>query len=960
MGDEVSKKTKSAFEKGLSQITSRLDDSLEEAKEQNDFLEGVPAIVDAIRNKQIEVRVYRKKKFHAKAYITHSKFDVVGSSALVGSSNFTYPGLHKNIELNIQIRREVEALQTWFEDHWEEAEDVTPDILRTIERHTHPYTPFEVYAKAMAEYFSRHELSVGEWEKTESVMYPVLDQYQKEGYQALMEISRRYKDALLCDGVGLGKTFIGMMVIERLLFERKRVALIVPKSARKDVWEAKINRYMPRALRQISTLFIYNHTDLLRGGNYPQFMQEIKEDFDAIVIDEAHHFRTRSAQRSQMLFDLADEKQMFFLTATPINNSLYDLMHLIEYFSRRKANYFAAAPLGIYTLRGHFRRMEKALDSLMGANGSGSVEIDSRSAEDILSRDDLFQALVVQRSRAYVKRSLKQSSRREVTFPRRHDPQVVDYSLAKTYGALLQNLEVAFNKEKPLLSLPIYYPLAYYRGDDATIDALEEGRQKQVVGLIRTLLLKRFESSAVSFETSCENLLLKLLYFVRLHSPKTADRWQGQHVELMARIREHLQQRGLGRGEDEEEFEDDVIPEEFKKKIEKLSEKEYDVTEIVMETMLDMDQLASFLDDLADFDPAKDDKLQSLIRLLQTDLVLQQHKVIIFTEYVTTARYLAQQLEAAGISPLDEVDSMTTRSRSDIIHAFSPYYNDSSSAELAERKLSETRVLIATDVLSEGLNLQDATCIINYDLHWNPVRLMQRIGRVDRRLEPDVEARIIANHPAVADIRGTARIWNFLPPDELNRILSLYQRVTHKTLRISKTFGIEGRKLLTPEDDYDALREFNQAYEGQTTSIEEMRLTNQALLQTYPDLEHRLSQMPLRVFSGKSHPSSDTEAVFFCYLLPVKDTDTGDWSDEAGFTRWYLYDLASEKISGDSARIFELIRCQPETPRRREIPKPTLSDIRQKMDKYITNSYLKKVQAPVGVKGKLLAWMELS
>ena len=214
MGDEVGKRTKKAFEEGLLLITDKLDGSLESAKEIDDFLTSVPAIVEAIKTAHIQARIYRQKKFHAKAYITHSKFDVVGSSALVGSSNFTLPGLFQNIELNIQIRREVEELQEWYERHWNEAEDVTPEILRVIERHTRDYTPFEVYAKAMAEYFRSHELSVGEWEKSESVIYPILSQYQKEGYQALIEIARRYNGALLCDGVGLGKTFIGLMVME--------------------------------------------------------------------------------------------------------------------------------------------------------------------------------------------------------------------------------------------------------------------------------------------------------------------------------------------------------------------------------------------------------------------------------------------------------------------------------------------------------------------------------------------------------------------------------------------------------------------------------------------------------------------------------------------------------------------------------------------------------------------------
>jgi len=153
MGDEVSKRTMQAFEDALHMITAKLDASIEDAKDEDDFLSGVPAIVDAIRKGQIETRVYRRKKFHAKAYITHSKLNVVGSAALVGSSNFTLPGLQQNIELNIQIQREVDQLQEWYERHWEEAEDVTPDILKVIERHTHEYAPFDVYIRAMAAYF---------------------------------------------------------------------------------------------------------------------------------------------------------------------------------------------------------------------------------------------------------------------------------------------------------------------------------------------------------------------------------------------------------------------------------------------------------------------------------------------------------------------------------------------------------------------------------------------------------------------------------------------------------------------------------------------------------------------------------------------------------------------------------------------------------------------------------------
>ncbi|MFC2053490.1 helicase-related protein [Chloroflexota bacterium] len=961
MGDEVSRRTKKAFEDALAGITEKLDASIEAAKDDDDFLSGVPAIVEAIQSGKIEARVYRKKKFHAKAYITHAKYDVVGSSALVGSSNFTFPGLHNNVELNVQLRREVEELQEWYETHWEQAEDVSPDILRTIERHIREYMPFDVYARAMVAYFRSHELSVSEWEKTESRMYGVLDQYQREGYHRLMQIGAHHKGALLCDGVGLGKTFIGLMVIERLLFERKTVALFVPKAARDDLWEVKLRRYLPKARGRLTNLVVYNHTDLLREGDYQDFMQEVAEEVDAIVVDEAHHFRNTSSQRYRKFFEITKGKQIFLLTATPINNTLYDLLHLIELFSRRQPDYFRDAPLGLYSLLGHFRKMEAALEILVGGHGVDEIEIDPVAAEEILSKDDLFQSLVVQRSRAYVKRSLAQEGGNQVSFPVREDPRVADYSLAKTYGGLLDRLKEAFNKREPLVSLPIYYPLAYYIGDDPDIDPLAEGRQRQVVGLIRTLLLKRFESSAIAFEASCEYLLFKLLYFVRIHSeynPRTVKRWENQHAALLERIFGHLKERGLFNQDREEELEDDIIPEEFKKKIEKLDDEEYNVSAIIMETLLDMDQLARFLDELQDFDPSKDDKLQTLIHMMQTDPNLRENKVLIFTEYQATARYIASELETAGIGPLAQVDGQK-KNASAAIHAFSPYYNESSSVELNEKGIPEIRVLVSTDVLAEGLNLQDATCIINYDLHWNPVRLMQRIGRVDRRLDQPVENQILIDHPELVDIRGTVHLWNFLPPEELNDILTLYERVTHKTLRISKTFGIEGRKLLTPQDDYDALREFNQHYEGTTSSTEEMYLTYQQLLQDYPDLVDRMRRMPLRLFSGKAHPSPNSKAVFFCYRLPAKDAISGKWDIDSSFTHWYIYDLDTEEINEDATQIFPVIQSDPDTPRKTATSHKTLSEIRHKLDQHITNTYLKKVQAPIGVNATLLAWMEL-
>jgi hypothetical protein len=668
------------------------------------------------------------------------------------------------------------------------------------------------------------------------------------------------------------------------------------------------------------------------------------------------------------LFDACEGKAVFFLTATPVNNSLLDLQHMIELFSRRQADYFKAAPLGIHSLPGHFRKMERALESVVaGGNGDGVV-INQKEAEDLLRNDNLFRSLVVQRSRGYVKASQLQFGGNQAIFPIRESPKLAEYSVKKTYGKLLTMINEAFSKTKPLFSLAIYYPLAYYKGSEP-VEAFDENRQKQVVGLIKVQFLKRFESSAFAFEQSCINLLYKLLAFVTKHSTakaeiKRLERWKAQNEEMLTYVQ--IGQAAL-HGEEAVE-EEDLITDEMLDVVEDLKRDDYAVEEILQESYLDLDQIAKFLEELRKFKPSQDDKLRALIKLLKTDPVLKKHKVLIFSEFMATARYLKRQLEEAGISGVDEVDSEDKRDRGDVIDRFSPYYNDSSTAELQAADLEESRVLISTDVLSEGLNLQDATRLINYDLHWNPVRLMQRIGRVDRRMNPEVEQRLVADHPDQKEIRGTVAYWNFLPPDELETLLSLYGKVSHKTLRISKTFGIEGKRLLRPEDDYDALKDFNQSYEGSTSKLEEMHLEFQKLLQENPELESRLNALPGRVFSGKAHPKEGTRAVFFCYALPAPPVQAGEakqqtaeeWTEAAGLTRWYLEDISTGKTLEEPSEILEFIRCLPATPRRQAIEPKTLTEIRPKIEKHIKNTYLRQVVAPIGVKARLKAWMELS
>ena len=233
---------------------------------------------------------------------------------------------------------------------------------------------------------------------------------------------------------------------------------------------------------------------------------------------------------------------------------------------------------------------------------------------------------------------------------------------------------------------------------------------------------------------------------------------------------------------------------------------------------------------------------------------------------------------------------------------------------------------------------------------------MQRIGRVDRRRTAEVEERLLQDHPELASDRENAYYWNFLPPTELEKLLALYKTVSRKTLRISKTFGIEGKKLLTPEDDYEALKDFNSQYEGETSADEEIALAYQQLLADNPDYPDMVAQLPKKMYSGKQ--ASTRKGFFFCYELPIKRADNS-WSDGDGLYKWYLLNDNNEIATEQPYEIWKAILCDKDEPRRLETDEERFSMARKAVEAHIKRNYMRTVQAPLGVKPRLVTWMQL-
>lgn len=697
----------------------------------------VEDLLQFLRQEGVQVKRYAGPFFHAKAYITDG-------TAIVGSSNFTHNGLTSNTELNAVHKEQpiVEEFSAWYTRMWHapESEDYKGTLIDLLERSQlggYPYTPYEVYIKALYTYFKDDLDSTPDIDPLRSIVE--LTAFQNEAFQKAQRILRRYHGVMVADAVGLGKTFVGKKLLELYAYYQRLRALIICPAQLQTMWEREIDE--SRIPARIVSMERLGQADL----DVSRFA-----DVEVIMVDESHNFRNAGTNRYNNLAKIVgsgDPKRVILLTATPISNTLWDLYHQLALFTRNNDGYFR--DVGIPSLRRYFREAE-------AAGGAGGTLF------------NLLEEVVIRRTRSFIQDNYPEATinGQPLRFPTRH-LDTIEYSLSETYSGLFDQIIAIIEQ----LHLPAYNAEGY-KQQQTRAERRQENANTALMGLLKTNLLKRFESSVEAFRISIHRLRSFEERFLREFE-------QGRLLQSGAhRVLLQLEEDG-----------DDLGLEQALERLQPVESAEYDLSRLRGDIQHDLATLDRVIALIEPITPVRDHKLEQFRAYLH-ELVGQ--KVIIFSYYRDTARYVWGQLRAdpklSAMRGTCLSSDVAPRERQRIIERFAPH-----SSRVSVDSAMEYDLLISTDVLSEGQNLQDAAHLINYDLHWNPTRMIQRAGRIDR----------------LGSVHTTITISNIFPDQELEALLRLVERLQDRLRAINETISLDASVLgeLIDERTFNTLRE---------------------------------------------------------------------------------------------------------------------------------------------------------
>ncbi|MEG4958799.1 MULTISPECIES: helicase-related protein [unclassified Microcoleus] len=757
--------------------------------------------------KKVQIRsVKQSNLLHGKMYhIAHNGSE----NAIMGSSNFTVRGLglgtkYNNIELNLEVdsKRDTRDLKAWFDELWNDAElieEVKQDVLLYLEQLYQNNTPEFIYYKTLFHIF---ETFLDDLEKSDILseqlhlfdteIWKALFEFQKDGVKAAINKIRRYNGCIIADSVGLGKTFEALAVIKYFERRNEKVLVLCPKKLRENwtVYQAQNNSDINPFIKDRFSYTVLSHTDLSRDSGWSGDinLETINwGNYDLVVIDESHNFRNNikskrdesgnliRKSRYEMLRDdiikSGVKTQVLLLSATPVNNDLKDLRNQLYLIAEGGDAAFSES-LGIASLR----------DTLADAQGKftkwAKKSRDRKTSELLEELSSAFfkllDELTIARSRKHIQKYYKDAIAQLGGFPERLKPISV-FPEIDLKGEFMSYEQLNSEISKYQLSLfnPSKYVLSRYRSvyeNKGVRNFKQSDRERCLIGMMKVNFLKRLESSIRSFAltmdrtvTKTEELEKKIKNFKQLQQSRDAN----QTVTFSDWMIEDL---------DDEELQDAM--QVGQKLIFQMAH--LDVETWLKDLKNDKEQLKKIYNSAQSISVERDAKLAELKELIAEKVkhpTTNKHgqpnrKVLVFTAFADTAVYLYEGLREWARVELKinlalvtggSAANKTTFGKNEFNHIltnFSPFAKKRAQI-LSMRQDGEIDLLIATDCISEGQNLQDCDYLINYDIHWNPVRIIQRFGRCDRIGSP--------NH--------TVQLINFWPTEDLDQYINLKNRV---------------------------------------------------------------------------------------------------------------------------------------------------------------------------------------
>lgn len=748
---EESKKQKTldfeSHQKTKEQLSVAVQQELENSEDTRDIQIATSKFIEFIKNGKIEFRAFPSENIHAKVYITRydPEEDRDFGRVITGSSNFSEAGFCAQREFNVELKDspDVKFALARFEELWEQGVDISQEYIETIETKTwlsEQITPYQLYLKLLYEHYKK-DLNAN---KEMEISYPngfMELNYQTQAVSEAQRILDEYNGVFLADVVGLGKTFMTSLLLQQI--PGKKLILCPP--VLKDYWDDTARDFFVRGHKVESI------------GKIDKIINKGYDDYDVIVIDEAHRFRNEMTKGFESLHKICKGKKVILVSATPLNNKLDDILNLIKLFQPAKKSDIP----GIPNLESFFKKLNKDIDEKINQYGKGSKEhINEVKIASNKVRDKVLSHIMIRRTRHEIKQYFSEDIQNQgLFFPELENPQRIIYKFDN-------NIDSIFNQTIELLqkfSYSRYTPSLFLK---EKLEEFDLQKERNMGGFIKGILVKRLESSFYAFKKTISRFLESYEKFIKMYNDGTV--YISKTVNVFDLLDQDNEARLL-----------ELVDEDRAKKFDKGEFKEDFITKLSgdLEILYEISKLWEKVDN--------DPKIEEFIRTLKADTNLKDKKLIIFTESKETSDLIFNKLNiefngkvfrysSEGGNWQDKGYSIPT-AKDIIADNYDP---------AAKQQKDDIKILITTDVLAEGINLHRSNIIINYDLPWNPTRVLQRVGRVNR---------VGTKHTKVF-------VYNFFPTAQSDFHLGLEDNIIAKIQAFHNTLGEDAKYLSSDEE----------------------------------------------------------------------------------------------------------------------------------------------------------------